>query len=98
MKKFEIAEKDLFEETINYYDLKIPPQIKDDGWRLPNPDELKTIFSHGLPNIKNDWYMTSEITRDYKNLCIHHGDKREVFRDITESHWGCCYIRLIRDI
>ena len=97
MKEFEIADKDLFEETVNYYDLKIPQHIKDDGWRLPNPDELKTIFSSGLSNIKDDWYMTSETTSDYKNLCIHYGDKREVFRDITESHWGCCYIRLIRD-
>jgi hypothetical protein len=99
MKKneFEIAEKDLLGGTVNYYDFQMPKDISEEGWRLPNLEELREIFLSGDGNFKNDWYMTSEFTNDYKNMCVHYGDRREVLRDVTESHWGCSYIRLVRD-
>ena len=74
----------------------MPDNLQKEDWKLSNLEELRKIFSIG-DNFKNDWYMTSETTSDYKNMCIHYEDKREVWRNVTESYWGCCYIRLIKD-
>ena len=95
--EFEIADKDLLEETINLYDFKMPDNLRKEGWRLPNLGELRKMFSIDAGNFKNDWYMTSEVDNNFHNMCVHYGDRREVLRDITESHWACCYIRLIKD-
>ena len=68
-----------------------------DGWRLPNLEELRKMFSMTGYNFKDDWYMTSECPNMMENMCVHYGDRREVVRKTEESHWGCCYIRLIKD-
>jgi len=134
--EFEIADKDLSEETINSYDFAMCSELSAweithpesqlkwkkeiarlkaeylvDGWRLPNLEELKKMFSMArqlkkdpllykdIPgyDFKDDWYMTSECPNMIENMCVHYGDRREVVRKTEESHWGCCYIRLIKD-
>ena len=120
--EFEIADKDLSEETINSYDFAMcselsaweiahpesqPKWLKEiarlkaeylvDGWRLPNLEELRKMLSMTGYNFKNDWYMTSACPNMIENMCVHYGDRSEVVRKTEESHWGCCYIRLIKD-
>ena len=87
-------------ENINLYDFNIESSIEEQGYRLPSLVELRTLFllhKTGTGNFFEDWYMTNE-GGGYKSLCIHFGTGEELLRNTEESHWGCCRVRLVRDI
>jgi hypothetical protein len=87
-------------ENINHYDYQIDSNLKELGWRLPSIEELKELFQihkNGIGNFFEDWYMTNEGGA-YQNSCIHFGTGEEQLRNTEESHWGCCRVRLVRDI
>ena len=97
--KLIVADKDLYEDKyINHYDFQMPKELEVEGWRLPTCKELKDIFEGENGNFVDDWYMTSEYKMDFTNLCVHFETREEKYRDITESHWGRCRIRLVKEL
>ena len=62
---FEIAQKDL-DIYVNFHDFKLDPTLKNEGWRLPNLEELKEMYKihqQGKYNFKDDRYVTKKILR-----------------------------------
>ena len=99
LNKIEVATKDLYEDKyVNHYDFNMPKDLEAEGWRLPTSRELKEIFEMEDGNFVNDWYMTSEYKMDFTNLGIHFETREEKYRDVSESHWGTCRIRLVKDL
>ncbi len=85
----------------NIYDLEIKQEVKDLGWRLPSPEELRLLLElhkQGQGNFSTSWYMTNKTDGGFNNLEIHFGNGKEEVFDTTESHWGRCNVRLVRNI
>jgi hypothetical protein len=96
----EIQDSDLLDEMINYYDFKMPEAQTSDGWRLPTRAELLLMYEQHQANqdgFHSERYMSSEIIPErYRNWAIDFSNGSAVDVDITESHWGLCWIRLVR--
>ena len=96
----EIQDSDLLAERINFYDFNIPEAQAGNGWRLPTRAELLQMYALHQANqggFRGERYMSSEIIPDrYRNWVVDFSDGSEVDVDITESHWGLCWIRLVR--
>ena len=110
--KFEIDENDLFRETINHYDftdLEIVSELlglqaaqrleekTSDGWRLPSRDELKLVLQSEHQEFREGYYMTAEY-KPWENLRVSYPQLQENWCSTEESHWGCCFVRLVRTI
>jgi len=90
-----------YANNVNIYDLEIKQELKDLGWRLPSPEELRLILEfhkQGLGNFSSSWYMTNKTEGGFNNMEIHFGTGNEEDFDTSESHWGCCRVRLVRDL
>ena len=90
-----------YANNVNIYDLKIKQELKDLRWRLPSPEELRLILEfhkQGHGNFSSSWYMTHKSEGGFNNLEIHLGTGNEEDFDTSESHWGCCCVRLVRNI
>ena len=90
-----------YANNVNIYDLKIKQELKDLRWRLPSPEELRLILEfhkQGHGNFSSSWYMTNKSEGGFNNLEIHLGTGNEEDFDTSESHWGCCCVRLVRNI
>ena len=90
-----------YTKNINIYDLEIKQEHKDLGWRLPNPEELRLLLElhkQGQGNFSSAWYMTNKTEGGFNNLEIHFGTGKEEDFDTSESHWGQCNVRLVRNI
>jgi hypothetical protein len=99
--ELEIAVNDLDGEMINFSDFELPTSLKDIGWRLPTLDELKKMHQmhkENQLNFKNDWYMTSDWEEAYYNWRMNFSTGACEHIDVSESHWGCCRVRLVRNI
>ena len=95
--KIEISRNDL-DGFCNRYDFQMPSHLAEEGWRLPSPQELRYIFDQPDTEFEDQWYMTDDFESDFYSLSINFSDKRELRLDCSESHWGLCKIRLVRDI
>ena len=90
-----------YANNVNIYDLEIKKELKHEGWRLPSPQELRLMLDmhrQGHGNFSRSWYMTNKSDAGFNNLEIHFGNGNEIDFDTTESHWGCCRVRLVRDL
>ena len=101
--ELEIAANDLDGEKINFYDFQrnLPTSLEKNGWRLPTLDELKKMHQmhkENQLNFKNDWYMSSDWDKDYYNWRMNFSTGECDHSDVSESHWGCCRVRLVRNI
>jgi hypothetical protein len=89
-----------YAENINHYDLQIENDIIKQGFNLPNRQQLHQMYllhKQGIGGFKNDWYMTSEPgAGSFVNYCINFETGEELLRNIEESHWGCCRVRLVK--
>ena len=96
--ELEIAANDLDGEMINFYDFQLPTSLRNNGWRLPTLDELKKMYQmHKVNqlNFKNDRYMSSEGDH-LENWCMNFSTGKCECVDVTEDHWGRCYVRLVK--
>lgn len=96
----EMMDRD-YTQNINIYDLNIDESLASLGWRLPSPEELRLMLAlhkSGIGSFKLTWYMTNESNGGFTNLEIHFGSSKEEEFDTSESHWGCCCVRLVRTI
>ena len=90
---------DVQNEPVNIYDADLSAK-KAAGWRLPTRAELDEMLARhrsGRGRFRNGAYMSSEGGIPWSNwiLDFSTGAWREA--DTTESHWGCAYIRMVRD-
>ena len=68
---------------------------------MPTLDELKKMYQYHKKNefdFRNDWYMSSDSDKDFYNWRMHFSTGESEHSDISEAHWGCCLVRLVRDI
>ena len=96
----EIAEHDALDEVINLWDFNIPAHLSTEGWRLPTRNELNLMYEiHQKSDggFRSDRYMSSEYPEYYRNWALNFADGTWLDLDVTESHWGCCWIRLVRE-
>ncbi len=90
-----------YENNVNIYDPEIKQEFKDLVCRLTSPEELRLILEfhrQGHSIFSSSCYMTNKSDGGFNNLQIHFGNGNEEIFDTTESHWGCCRVRLVRDL